>query len=458
MSTGALPARRGRKRFYRDLSFQVFLGMGLGIFLGYFWPKFGVNLQPLGDAFIRMIQMVVGPIIFCTVVKGITGAGDMKKVGRVAVKALIYFEVVTSLALVLGLVTINVLKPGVGMNLDMSSINTSSVDAYITTAHHFVSTGEFLLNIIPKTMVSGFANGDILQILFFSVLFAFGLTTAGERAKPVLTLIDGVVSGLFWIIGLAMKVSPIAAFGAIAFTVSKFGLGSLLSLGKLIGEFYLTCALFYILILWPIARYSGFSLFKLMRYLRAELLLVFGTSSSESVFPQLLQKLERIGCEKSVVGLVLPTGYSFNHDGTCLYFASVAVFLAQATNTALGWQDQLALLVVLLITSKGGAGVAGSAIALLAATLAATNTIPVSSIAVILGVHRVLSSGFVVTNITGNAVATIFVAGLERSLDRDRLAAELNAGYHEPPAGIENQVDRLQQDLGQAGQVESPLA
>lgn len=441
MSTTIPPVRRTRKRFYEDLSFQVFFGIGAGIILGHFWPAIGASMQPLGDAFIRLIQMVVGPIIFCTVVSGITSVGDIKKVGRVAIKALIYFEIVTSLALVLGLVTINLLQPGVGMNIDMTTVNTGSVDAYITTAKKFTTTSEFLLNIIPKTMVSGFANGDILQILFFSVLFAFGLAAAGQRAKPMLNVIDSFASGLFWIIGLAMKVSPIAAFGAIAFTVSKFGFGSLLSLGKLVGEFYLTCALFFILILWPICRYSGFSLLKLMRYIRTELLLVIGTSSSESVFPQLLQKLEQVGCEKSVVGLVLPTGYSFNHDGTCLYFAAVAVFLAQATNTALGWQDQLALLAVLLLTSKGGAGVAGSAIAVLAATLAATNTIPVSSIAVILGVHRLLSSAFVFTNITGNAVATIFVSNWEKSLDHAKLDAELNAGYIPPPVAIHSEVE-----------------
>lgn len=436
MTTPLPPAARVRKRFYEDLSFQVFFGIGAGVALGHFWPDVGVTLQPLGDAFIRLIQMVVGPIIFCTVVGGITGVGDLKKVGRVAVKALIYFEVITSLALVIGLVAVNVLQPGAGMNLDMSTVNTSAVDAYITTARHFASTSEFLLNIIPKTMASGFASGDILQILFFSVLFAFGLAAAGPRAKPMLTVIDSFAAGLFWIIGLAMKVSPIAAFGAIAYTVSKFGFGSLLALGKLVVDFYLTCALFFLLVLAPVARYSGFSLFKLMRYIRTELLLVLGTSSSESVFPQLLQKLEQAGCEKSVVGLVLPTGYSFNHDGTCLYFAAVAVFLAQATNTALGWQDQLALLAVLLLTSKGGAGVAGSAIAVLAATLAATNKIPVASIAVILGVHRLLSSGFVFTNITGNAVATIVVAHWERSLDHDKLNAELNAGYVPPPTAL----------------------
>lgn len=427
-----VPRQKTKKPFYRDISFQVFTGIIIGVIVGHYWPEIGKASQPLGDAFIKLIQMVVGPIIFCSVVSGIANAGDMKKVGRVAVKALIYFEVITSLALVIGLITINVLQPGVGMNIDVNALDTGAANNYIHQANHFVSTSAFLLNLIPRTMVSGFANGDILQILFVSVLFGFGLAAAGDRAKPMLTVLESFAQGVYWIIGLAMKVSPIAAYGAIAFTVSRFGVGSLVALGKLVGEFYLTCLLFFVLVLWPVAHFSGFSLLKLMRYIRSELLLVIGTSSSESVFPQLLKKLEQLGCERSVVGLVLPGGYSFNHDGTCLYFAAVAVFLAQATNTSLGWEHQIALLLVLLITSKGGAGVAGSAIAVLAATLAATNTIPVASIAVILGVHRLLSSAFVFVNITGNAVATVVVANWEKALDRDKMKSELDAGYVEP--------------------------
>ena len=427
-----VPPQRSRKPFYRDISFQVFVGIVLGVAVGHWWPDAGKASQPLGDAFIRLIQMVVGPIIFCSVVSGIAKAGDMKKVGRVAIKALIYFEVLTSIALVIGLVTTNLLQPGAGMNIDVKTLDTGAADSYVTQAKHFESTSVFLLNLIPKTMVSGFASGDILQILFVSVLFGFGMAAAGERARPMLNVVDSFAHGVYWIIGLAMKVSPIAAYGAIAFTVSKFGVGSLVALGKLVGEFYLTCLLFFVLVLWPVARMAGFSLLKLMRYIRAELLLVIGTSSSESVFPQLLKKLEQLGCERSVVGLVLPGGYAFNHDGTCLYFAAVSVFLAQATNTGLGWENQLALMLVLLITSKGGAGVAGSAIAVLAATLGATNTIPVSSIALVLGVHRLLSSGFVFVNITGNAIATVVVARWEKALDADRLRVELDNGYVEP--------------------------
>ncbi|ALE57027.1 C4-dicarboxylate transporter DctA [Paraburkholderia sp. SIMBA_055] len=427
--TGAMKPKP-RPPFYRDLSFQVLAGMALGIATGYFFPKFGINLQPVGDAFIRIIQMLIGPIIFCTVCSGIAGVKDFGKVGRVAIKALFYFEVVTSLALVLGLVTINVLKPGVGMNVDMHSVHSAAVDAYVAKAHHVVTTSDFLLNVIPHTAISAFAGGDVLQVLFFSVLFAFGLAAIGERAQPALDFIDSVSGALFWVIGLTMKIAPLAAFGAIAFTVSKFGFGTLLSLGKLVLEFYLTCALFFLLILWPIAKVNGFSLLRLMRYIGAELLLVIGTSSSETVFPQLIDKLERLGCEKSVVGLVLPTAYTFNHDGTCLYFAAAAVFLAQATNTPMNWHDQLVLLAVLLLTSKGAAGVSGAAIAVLAATLAASNTIPVESIALILGVHKAMSSAFVFTNIVGNSVATIVVANWEKALDRVALRHELKTGFN----------------------------
>jgi aerobic C4-dicarboxylate transport protein len=445
-STAAKP--KGRRPFYLDLSFQVLVGMAAGIATGYLFPRFGINLQPVGDAFIRIIQMLIGPIIFCTVCSGIAGVKDFRKVGRVAIKALFYFEVVTSIALVLGLVVVNVLKPGAGMNVDMHSVHSAAVDTYVANAHHVVTTSQFLLNVIPHTAISAFAGGDVLQVLFFSVLFAFGLAAIGERAQPALNLIDAVSGSLFWIIGLTMKVAPLAAFGAIAFTVSKFGFGTLLSLGKLVLEFYLTCALFIALILWPIAKINGFSLLRLMRYIGAELLLVIGTSSSETVFPQLIDKLERLGCEKSVVGLVLPTAYTFNHDGTCLYFAAAAVFLAQATNTPMNWHDQLVLLAVLLLTSKGAAGVSGAAIAVLAATLAASHTIPVESIALILGIHKALSSGFVFTNIIGNSVATLVVANWEKALDRAALRRELKSGFR-PVASSSSPLN--QTSTGHAG-------
>jgi aerobic C4-dicarboxylate transport protein len=424
------PPKRS-KRFYEDLSFQVLAGMVLGVGLAVWRPDIGAEMKPFGDAFIKLIQMVVGPIIFCTVVRGIAGMRDLEKVGRIAIKAIVYFEVVTSVALVIGLVTANLLHPGTGMHLDPAVFNTTDakVQGYAAEAKHVAGISEFLLDIIPNTAIAGFAKGDVLQILFFSVLFACGLATAGDAGKPVLDVVDGAAKALFWIIGLVMKFAPIAAFGAIAFTVAKFGLASLVSLGALIGEFYLTCLIFILLVLLPISLWARFSLWRLMRYIGEELLLVLGTSSSESVFPQLTKKLTRLGAEESVVALVLPTAYSFNHDGTCLYFAAASVFLAQATHTAMTWQQQVGLLVILLITSKGGAGVSGSALAVLAMTLAATKTIPVGSMALILGIHRVLSAAFVFVNIIGNSVATLVIARWEHALDRDQLTAELNAGH-----------------------------
>jgi aerobic C4-dicarboxylate transport protein len=427
----APPPKPKRKRFYSDLSLQVLAAMALGVALGIWQPDVAAEMKPFGDAFIRLIQMVVGPIIFCTVVNGIAGMGDLKKVGRIAIKAIIYFEVVTSIALVIGLVIANLLQPGAGMHVDPAALVAAGgkVQGYATEANHMESTSAFLLDIIPNAAIAAFAKGDVLQILFFSVLFACGLASAGDAGKPVLDVVRGATKALFWIINLVMKFAPIAAFGAIAFTVAKFGVASLASLAALIGAFYLTCLIFVVAVLLPICLWARFSLWKLMRYIREELLLVLGTSSSESVFPQLTAKLTRLGAEESVVGLVLPTAYSFNHDGTCLYFAAVSVFLAQATDTAISWQQQLGLLLILLLTSKGGAGVSGSALAVLAMTLAATKTIPVSSIALVLGIHRVLSAAFVFVNITGNAVATLFVARWENALDRTCLETELNAGY-----------------------------
>jgi aerobic C4-dicarboxylate transport protein len=427
--TAIASPRRARRPFYRDLSLQVLFAMACGVACGVLAPDVGQSLKLLGDAFIRLIQMVVGPIIFCTVVHGIATVRDLGKVGRIAIKALIYFEVVTSIALVIGLVATNLLQPGLGLHIDPALLKDAAVAGYADEAKHAVSIGDFLLGLIPTSAINGFARGDILQILLFSVLFACGLATLGERAKPMLDVIETASKALFWIIGIAMKLAPLAAFGAMAFTVAKFGLASLVSLSALIGEFYLICFLFFLCVLAPIAAYAGFSLLKLMAYIREELLLVIGTSSSESVFPQLTAKLERLGVDDAVVGLVLPTGYSFNHDGTCLYFAATSVFLAEATGTAMTWQQQLGLLAILLLTSKGGAGVSGSALAVLAMTLAATNAIPVGSIALILGIHRVLSAAFVFTNIAGNCVATLVIAKWEGAVDRRRLHAELDAGF-----------------------------
>lgn len=420
-----------RRRFYDDLAFQVLLGLALGALLGVWRPEIAAEMKPLGDAFIKLVQMVVGPIIFCTVVHGIASMRDLSKVGRVAIKAIFYFEVVTTIALVIALVLANVLQPGAGLNIDPAVFAAESgrIQQYESEAKDVSSMSGFLLNIIPDAAVGAFARGEVLQILFFSVLFACGLASAGSAAKPVLDVVEGATKSLFWIIKLIMRFAPIGAFGAIAFSVARFGLASLLSLGTLIGEFYFTCVVFVLLVLWPVSMWAGFSLWKLMRYIREELLLVIGTSSSESVFPQLTTKLKRLGVEESVVGLVLPTGYAFNHDGTCLYFATVTVFLAQATHTAMTWQQQLALLGVLLLTSKGGAGVAGSALAVLAMTLSASNTIPVGSMALVIGIHRILSAAFVFVNIAGNTVATLVVARWEGAVDREQLKAELDLGY-----------------------------
>jgi aerobic C4-dicarboxylate transport protein len=432
--TTAGAAMAKRRPFYRDLSFQVLVGMVVGVIFGWLYPKWGVDMKPFGDAFIRMIQMVIGPVIFCTVVHGIAEVRDLKKVGRIALKAIVYFEVATTAALIIAMVVVNLLQPGVGMNIDPAKLDANSVKSIATAAKHVETTSAFLLQIIPKSIFDAFARGDILQILFFSVLFAGGLAALGDRAEPVTKVVETASRSLFWIIGAAMKFAPLASFGAMAFTVGQFGFGSLVSLGKLVGTFYLICFLFFILVLLPVATWARFSLWKMMRYIGEELLLVIGTSSSETVFPQLTQKLSKMGCDESVVGLVLPTAYTFNHDGTCLYFAAASVFLAEATNTPMDWQHQLGLLLVLLLTSKGAAGVSGAALPVLAITLAASNTIPVASIALIIGIHRLLSSAFVFTNITGNAVATIVVAHWENALDRKKLKAELDTGYVPAPA------------------------
>jgi aerobic C4-dicarboxylate transport protein len=430
LTVNTVPAPPGARRpFYQDLTFQVVTGMVLGVLLGALAPDIGKQMKPLGDIFIRLIQMVVGLIIFCTVTHGIASVRDLGKVARIAIKAMVYFEVVTSIALVLGLVTINLLKPGVGMHIDPAMLHTGATAARDGPATVPKGAGDFLVNLVPNSALDAFAKGDILQILVFSVLFACGLASLGEKAQPVLNVVDTVQSALFWIIRIVMKIAPIAAFGAIAFTVAQFGLSTLLPLGALILEFLLTCVLFFGLVLAPISAYAGFNLLKLMRYFREELVLVLGTSSSESVFPQLTAKLTKLGVNESVVGMVLPTAYSFNHDGTCLYFAAVAVFLAQATGTALGWEQQLGLLAILLLTSKGGAGVSGSAIAVLTLTLAATKTIPVNSIALILGIHRILSAMFVFTNIAGNCVATVVVGKWEKAVDHATLKQQLDTGY-----------------------------
>jgi aerobic C4-dicarboxylate transport protein len=420
-------ARKEKKAqpWYLQLWFQVLVAMAIGIALGHLYPDLGARMQPLGDAFIKAIRVLIAPIIFCTVVHGISSMANMAKVGRVALKALIYFEVLTTIALIIGLVAVNLFKPGVGMNVDLSHVDTSSVAGYIEQTHK-QGTEQFLLNIIPSTFVGAFSEGNVLQVLYLSVLCGFALSWMGQAGKPLNDLIEASSHMLFRIVAVVMWAAPLGAFGAIAFTVGKFGTASLLSLGELLLSFYLTCLIFVFGVLWPIAHWCGFSLFKFIRYIWEELLIVFATTSSETVLPRMIAKLEDAGCEESVVGLVIPTGYSFNLDGTCLYLATAAVFLAQATNTPLTIEQQLGLLAVLLLASKGAAGVAGAAFVVLAATLASVGTIPVESVALILGVHRLMSEGLTPTNLIGNGVATLVIAKWENALDERRLQQVLD--------------------------------
>ena len=411
--------------WYLQLWFQVLVAMVIGIALGHLYPALGAKMQPLGDAFIKAIRVLIAPIIFCTVVHGISSMANMAKVGRVALKALIYFEVLTTIALGIGLIAVNVFKPGVGMNVDLSHVDTSTVAAYVERTHT-QNTEQFLINIIPDTFVSAFSEGNVLQVLYISVLCGFALSWMGRAGKPLNDLIEASSQMLFRIVAVVMWAAPLGAFGAIAFTVGRFGATSLLSLGELLISFYVTCLIFIFGVLWPIAHWFGFSLLKFIRYIWEELLIVFATTSSETVLPRMIAKLEDAGCEESVVGLVIPMGYSFNLDGTCLYLATAAVFLAQATNTPLTIEQQLGLLGVLLLASKGAAGVAGAAFVVLAATLASVGSIPVESVALILGVHRLLSEGLTPTNLIGNGVATIVVAKWENALDEKKLEQVLN--------------------------------
>ncbi len=425
-TTIAMPART-RRPWWKELWVWVLIGMAAGIALGVAAPDTAAAMGPLGDAFIKLIRMLIAPIIFCTVVTGIAHMADMARVGRVAIKAIVYFEVMTTLALIVGLFAVNILQPGAGMNVDVSKLNPSAVEPYVKLTHE-VGFVPFLMNIIPATFVGAFTEGNILQVLFVAILSGFALVLLGGRGKPLVDLVEVAAKMVFIIVGFVMWTAPLGAFGAIAFTVGKFGLGSLASLGKLLGGFYLTCIVFIVIGFGPVARLAGFSLWKLIRYIKEELLICIATTSSETVLPRIIGKLEQLGCEQSVVGLVVPTGYSFNLDGTCLYLATATVFLAQATNTPLDLWHQIGLLLILLVTSKGAAGVAGAAFVVLAATLGAESSIPVASVALVLGIHRLMSQGLTPTNLLGNAVATIVMAKWEGALDEERLQRELDAG------------------------------
>ncbi|MDB5761849.1 MAG: C4-dicarboxylate transporter DctA [Herminiimonas sp.] len=414
-----------KKPIYKSLYIQVLTAIVIGALLGHFYPETGAAMKPLGDGFIKLIKMIIAPIIFCTVVIGIAGMENMKKVGKTGGLALLYFEIVSTIALIVGLVIVNLLQPGSGMNVDPKALDTKGVSAY-TGPGKMQSTTEFVLNIIPNTVVDAFAKGEILQILLFSVLFGFALHRFGGRGSMVFDLVEKTSHVLFGIVGIIMKLAPIGAFGAMAFTIGKYGVGSLLSLGKLMGTFYLTCLVFIFGVLGTIARLHGFSIWKFIKYIKEELLIVLGTSSSESVLPRMMAKLENLGVKKSVVGLVIPTGYSFNLDGTSIYLTMAAVFIAQATNTQMTFGQQITLLAVLLLTSKGAAGITGSGFIVLAASLSAVGHVPVEGLALILGIDRFMSEARALTNLIGNGVATIVVAKWTGDLDPERMQKHLS--------------------------------
>ncbi|UVA79975.1 dicarboxylate/amino acid:cation symporter [Pandoraea commovens] len=415
-----------KKPFYRILYVQVLFAIVVGILLGHFRPDLAVEMKPLGDAFIKLIKMIIGPVIFCTVVTGIAGMEDMKKVGRVGGKALIYFEVVSTLALVIGLVATHVLKPGAGFNVDISTLDPKAIAGYAAKAAHGDTFTDFLLHLIPNTITDAFAKGEILQILVIAILFGAALGMIGERGRVVTGWIDSVSGVLFRVVHIITKVAPLGAFGAMAFTIGKYGIASLVPLAKLMGTFYLTSFLFVIVVLGLIAKFTGFSIFRFLAYIKEELLIVLGTSSSEAALPHLMEKMEKAGCSKSVVGLVIPTGYSFNLDGTNIYMTMAVLFIAQATNIDLTWGQQLTLLAVAMLTSKGASGVTGAGFITLAATLAVIPTIPVAGMVLILGIDRFMSECRALTNICGNGVATIVVSAWEKELDRKKLAEAMS--------------------------------
>ncbi len=417
---------------YRQLYFQVIVAIVLGAILGHYEPLIGEKMKPLGDAFINLVKMIIAPVIFLTIVTGIAGMRELRSVGRVFFKTMAYFLFFSTLALVVGMVVAHVVQPGAGMNVNPAALDQSAVKSYVAKSHDLTLIG-FVMDIIPKTLVSPFVEDNILQVLFVSVLFGISLAAVGEPGRPVLRLLESLTSPVFKLVHLLMKAAPLGAFGAMAFTIGKYGVASLANLAMLVGSFYITSLLFVVVILGLVARMCGFSVLKLARYLKAELLLVLGTSSSESALPSLMEKMERAGCGKSVVGLVVPTGYSFNLDGTNIYMTLAALFIAQATNTELTLGHQIALLLVAMLSSKGAAGVTGAGFITLAATLAVVPEVPVAGMALILGVDRFMSECRALTNFMGNAVATVVVSRWENALDRERLDAALSGS---PVAGV----------------------
>jgi aerobic C4-dicarboxylate transport protein len=413
-----------KKPFYTGLSFQVLVGIALAILFGYINPKEAAAMKPLGDAFIRLITMIITLVIFCTVVSGIAGMEDMKKVGRVGGKALLYFEIVSTLALLIGMVVGNVVQPGAGFNINPATLDAKAVTAYAGQAKQ-QSVTDFVMHIIPATIVDAFARGDILQVLLVAILFGFALSMVGARCKPLIDMFDALTHGVFGIISILMRLAPIGAFGAMAFTIGTYGLASLGPLLKLIVTFYLTCILFVVVVLGLIARFSGFNIFKFLAYIKEEMVLVLAVSSSEPALPTLMQKMERLGCSKALVGLVVPTGYTFNTDGTSMYMTLAALFVAQATNIHLTFGQQLTIFAVAVLTSKGASGVQGAAFIALVGTLMVIPTIPVAGMALILGIDRFMSMMRALINMLGNGVATVVVARWEHELDRESLARSL---------------------------------
>ena len=422
---GAVDEPRRPIPLYKQLYVQVLVAIAAGILLGHFYPEFGTQLKPLGDAFIKLVKMIIAPVIFLTVATGIAGMTDMKKVGRVAGKAMIYFLTFSTLALIIGLIVANLVQPGAGMHIDPASLDPQAVANYTEKAHEQTITG-FLSGIIPTTIVGAFASGDILQVLFFSVLFGISLAMVGDKGKPVTDFLQMLTTPVFKLVSILMKAAPIGAFGAMAFTIGKYGIGSIANLAMLIATFYITALLFVVFVLGAVARYNGFSIFALVRYIKEELLLVLGTSSSEAALPSLMDKMEKAGCKRSVVGLVIPTGYSFNLDGTNIYMTLAALFIAQATDIPLSLTDQILLLLVAMLSSKGAAGITGAGFITLAATLSVVPAVPVAGMALILGIDRFMSECRALTNLVGNAVATIVVARWENELDVERLNAAMN--------------------------------
>ncbi|PAP99174.1 MAG: dicarboxylate/amino acid:cation symporter [Mesorhizobium sp.] len=411
-----------RKRHFARTYVQVLAAIVLGAAIGYLYPETGQSLKPLGDAFIKVVKMIIAPVIFLTIATGIAGMSDLQKVGRVAAKAMVYFLTFSTLALVVGLIVANIVQPGAGLNIDPASLDVQAVKGYVATAHE-QSVTSFLMNIIPSTIASAFAEGDILQVLFFSVLFGIALAMTGETSRPVVTFLQALTAPIFKLVGILMKAAPIGAFGAMAFTIGKYGIGSVANLTILVATFYLTAFLFVFGVLGAVCRYNGFSIFSLVRYIKDELLLVLATSSSEAALPSLMEKMEKAGAARSVVSLVIPTGYSFNLDGTNIYMTIAALFIAQATNTDLSIADQILLLLIAMLSSKGAAGVTGAGFITLAATLSVVPSVPVAGMALILGVDRFMSECRALTNLVGNAVASLVVARWEGELDQSRMEA-----------------------------------